>query len=373
MGSNRADVRRYRRNHRAEVDGAALYRAMADAEENAELAKVYRDLAAVEERHAGFWARRLTAAGQPEPAARPSARVRVLRVLARRFGAEVLVPLVASEEARGRRMYDDQPETSETSMRSDERSHAFLLGEIRNGASGGALARLEGRHRTPGGNALRAAVLGANDGLLSNLSLVLGVAGSGVASGTVLLAGLAGLLAGAFSMALGEWVSVQSSRELAQRQLDIEADEIAALPDEEVEELRLIYQAKGVPEEEATALAKRLMEDPDNALDVMAREELGIDPDERGGNPWTAALASFLLFSVGAVIPVLPFFWLPTLAAVLVSGLAGAAGLFALGAATTLFTGRGVLLAGLRQMVLGLLAAGVTYGLGALLGVSLGL
>ncbi len=364
-------VSRLRRNYRDEIDGAALYRAMADSEESTELAEVYRRLGAVEARHAEFWAERLRAQGARVPGARPSVRIRVMGALARRFGAGVVLPTVACAERLGRTMYDDQPEAAGTSMSTDERSHAFLLDQISSGVPGSSLARLEGRHRTPGGNAVRAAVLGANDGLLSNLSLVTGVAGSGLVGSTVLVVGLAGLLAGAFSMALGEWVSVQSSRELADRQLAIEADEIAALPEEEVEELRLIYQARGLPADEAFTVAKRLLDDPDNALDVMAREELGIDPDDRGGNPWTAALSSFLLFTVGAVIPVLPFVWLDALPGVLVSVTAGAVGLFVLGAATTLFTGRGALRGGLRQMLLGLAAAAVTYGVGSLLGVAI--
>ncbi|MGH3979091.1 MAG: VIT1/CCC1 transporter family protein [Pseudonocardiaceae bacterium] len=366
------DVQRYRRNYRDEIDGAALYRAMAESEDSAELAKVYRQLGGIEQRHAGFWAERIRSAGAPVPSARPSARARLLGWLARRFGAGVVVPVVARAERAGRTMYDDQPEAAATSMPGDERSHAFLLGQIRGGVPGSSIARLEGRHRTPGGNAVRAAVLGANDGLLSNLSLVAGVAGAGLSGAAVLLTGLAGLLAGAFSMALGEWVSVQSSRELVERQLAIEADEIAALPDEEVEELRLIYMARGLPEDEAYTVAKRLLDDPDHALDTMAREELGLDPGERGGNPWTAALTSFLLFAIGALVPVLPFVWLDATPGVVVSAVAGGAGLFALGAAITLFTGRSALRSGLRQTVLGLAAAGVTFALGHLFGVVVG-
>lgn len=369
--AGRSDAQRWRDNFRDEVDGAALYRAMADAEPSTELAGVYRRLGDIEATHAGFWASRLRAHGEPVPSERPSVQARALVLLARRFGASVLVPTVARTERRSRAMYDNQVEAVGTSMASDERSHAFLLGEIRGGVRGGSLARLEGRHRTPGGNSVRAAVLGANDGLLSNLSLVLGVAGSGVAGSVVLLVGLAGLLAGAFSMALGEWVSVQSARELAERQLAIEADEIAALPEEEAEELRLIYQARGLPEDEARTVAKRLLDNPDNALEVMAHEELGLDPDDRGGNPWTAAAASFVLFAVGAVLPVLPFVWLAGHLGVLVSAVVGGLGLFVLGAATTLFTGRGALRSGLRQMLLGLVAAAATYGVGAALGVTL--
>src|SRR5581483_3600964 len=184
----------------------------------------------------------------------------------------------------------------------------------------------------------------------------------GVTHGGVLVVGLAGLLAGAFSMALGEWVSVQSSRELARHQLAIEADEIATLPEEEVEELRLIYQARGLPEDEARTVAKRLLDDPDSALEVMAHEELGLDLDDEGGNPWTAAATSFVLFSIGAIVPVLPFFWLSGQAGVIASAVLGGVGLFVLGAATTLFTGRGALRSGLRQALLGLAAAAVTYG-----------
>jgi VIT1/CCC1 family predicted Fe2+/Mn2+ transporter len=345
---------------------------MAETEPSPELAEVYRRLGDIEARHAGFWADRLAEQGVDAPSRRPSLRARALIVLAHRFGSSMLVPTVARTERLGRAMYDDQVETAGTGMSTDERSHAFLLGEISgNGVPGPALARLEGRHRTPGGNAVRAAVLGANDGLLSNLSLVIGVAGSGVAGATVLVVGLAGLLAGAFSMALGEWVSVQSARELTERQLGVEAEEIAALPEEEVEELRLIYQARGLPEDEATAVAKRLLDDPESALEVMAREELGLDPADRGGNPWTAALTSFGLFAVGAAVPVLPFAFLSGTPGVVVSAVAGGIGLFLLGAATALFTGRGALRSGVRQAVLGLAAAAVTYGLGAALGVAI--
>src|SRR6185295_12048464 len=176
------------------------------------------------------------------------------------------------------------------------------------------LARLEGRHRS-GGNALRAAVLGASDGLVSNLSLVMGVAGASVPGGTILLTGLAGLVAGACSMAMGEWLSVTSSRELNQQQIAVEADELQRMPDEEKEEMVLIYQAKGLDEAAARALADRLMANKDTALDTLVREELGIDPDELGGSAWTAAGTSFLLFAAGAIVPVAPFFWLDGTAA----------------------------------------------------------
>jgi VIT1/CCC1 family predicted Fe2+/Mn2+ transporter len=236
---------------------------------------------------------------------------------------------------------------------------------------GGALARLEGRHRAVGGNALRAAVLGSNDGLVSNLSLVMGVAGAELAGRGILITGLAGLLAGAGSMALGEWLSVQSSRELYQRQLAIEHEELTASPEEEAEELALIYEAKGIPPEQARALAARVIASPATALDTLAREELGIDPEQLGGSAWEAAITSFLLFALGAMVPVLPFVFLSGTAAVLVSVGVSAVALFGIGAAITLMTGRGLLFSGGRQLLFGLAAAALTYGVGRLIGVSL--
>jgi len=185
-------------------------------------------------------------------------------------------------------------------MRGDERSHARLLRELstQGGREGGALARLEGRHRTIGGNALRAAVLGANDGLVSNLSLVRGVAGASLSSRSILVTGIAGLLAGSGSMAMGEWISVRSARELFERQIGEEREELEEVPDEEREELALIYQAKGLTSQQAGRLAARLVADRETALDTLAREELGIDPGELGGSPLQATGASFLLFCV---------------------------------------------------------------------------
>jgi VIT1/CCC1 family predicted Fe2+/Mn2+ transporter len=203
-------------------------------------------------------------------------------------------------------------------------------------------------------------VLGANDGLVSNLSLVMGVAGAQIGPQAVIIAGLAGLLAGALSMAIGEWVSVKSAREMYEHQIRVEADEIAEVPEEEKEELALIYQAKGMPESDAQRLAERLLEDPQKALDTLAREELGVDPGELGGSPAQAAIASFLLFALGAIVPVVPFIFASGLLAVAASATLSAAALFLLGGAITLLTGRGILFSGVRQVLLGLAAAAIT-------------
>jgi VIT1/CCC1 family predicted Fe2+/Mn2+ transporter len=232
------------------------------------------------------------------------------------------------------------------------------------------IARLEGRHHALGGNALRAAVLGANDGLCSNLSLVMGVAGADLAPHAILVTGLAGLLAGAFSMALGEWLSVSTTRESYRRQIKTEADELEQLPEEEEEELALIYQAKGLPADQAKALAQRLIANKETALDTLVREELGIDPEELGGSAWAAAGTSFLLFAVGAIFPVAPYFVLAGLPAVIASLAASGFALFLIGAGTTLFTGLEVWFSGLRQLLIGFAAAGVTYGVGKLIGVA---
>jgi VIT1/CCC1 family predicted Fe2+/Mn2+ transporter len=370
-----ADIVRYRTNLQGEVDGAALYRTMAEVTTQAQLAEIYRRLATVEEAHARLWEQQLQQAGQPVPARRPSWRARTLCWLARRLGASWVLPTVATLEQADQHMYDSQPEARQTTLPADERSHARLLRAITGaspvGLEGRMLARLEGRHRAVGGNALRAAVLGANDGLVSNLSLVMGVAGAELSGQGILVTGLAGLLAGACSMAMGEWVSVQSARELSERQLAIEADEIAAAPQEEQQELALIYEAKGLTPDEAGKVAAELMTDRSKALGTLAQEELGLDPEELGGSPWVAAGTSFVLFAIGAILPVAPFLVLTGVSAVVASLGVSAAALFVIGAAITLFTGRNAFYAGFRQLLFGLAAAGLTYGIGRVIGVSL--
>jgi VIT1/CCC1 family predicted Fe2+/Mn2+ transporter len=237
------------------------------------------------------------------------------------------------------------------------------------GLSGGALAQLEGRHKSGGGNALRAAVLGANDGLVSNLSLVMGVAGAAVSGRTILLTGLAGLVAGSCSMAMGEWLSVNSAREMHLRQIAAEKDELDAAPELEKEELRLIYQAKGLDETAAASVVNRIFSDKDVALDALVREELGIDPEELGGSAWAAAGSSFALFALGAIFPVSPFFFSDGWMAIVLSiGFSGVA-LGAIGAATSLFTGRSLVFSAARQIAIGYAAAIFTFAVGRLIGV----
>jgi vacuolar iron transporter family protein len=355
-----------------ELDTASLYDALAETAGDARLATVYARLAATERRHADHWIAQLRAAGQSVPAHRLGWRARTLRALARRFGPAVVLSVIAGQEVADAQRYAGVADRA-PGMDADERSHARALRAItgEGGAEGPFIAKLEGRHRSSSGNALRAAVLGANDGLLSNLSLIMGVAGASLGGREIVITGLAGLLAGAGSMALGEWLSVQSSRELYEKQIAVEKEEIAANPQEEAEELALIYQAKGLPEQQAREVADRLMSSEASALDTLAREELGIDPNELGGSAFQAAAVSFALFALGAIIPLLPFVFLSGTSAVIASMIGSGAGLFTIGAAITLLTGRGVLFSGLRQVGVGLAAASLTFGIGRLIGVSL--
>jgi vacuolar iron transporter family protein len=356
-----------------ELDSAALYDALAAQYTDARLAEVYRRLAAVERRHADHWIALVRAAGVALPPHRLGWRTRVLRWMARRIGPAAVVSVIAGQEVADARRYAGVADRA-PGMDADERGHARALRAIvgPGGAEGSTIARLEGRHRSTAGNALRAAVLGANDGLVSNLSLIMGVAGASLAPREIVITGFAGLLAGAGSMALGEWLSVQSSRELYERQINIEQQEISAHPAEEIEELALIYQAKGLGEAQARDVAARLMQDEGSALDTLAREELGIDPDELGGSALQAASTSFLLFAIGAIIPLVPFFLLSGRAAVLMSLAASAVGLFGIGAGITILTGRGIGFSGGRQVFVGLSAAALTFGIGTLIGRAIG-
>jgi VIT1/CCC1 family predicted Fe2+/Mn2+ transporter len=369
------NVKRYLENYQGELDGAALYHALAQAEKNTKLAQVYENLAKMEEKHRGFWEERLTKEGVSHPPNKPSWRMRVLIWITERFGPDSVLSTVAGFEKTDKNMYVSQEETKGTGMTADEHLHDRVLEEIlkvdKEGASGSYLAQLEGRHKSVGGNALRAAVLGANDGLCSNMSLVMGVAGASFNNHILLLTGLAGLLAGACSMALGEWLSVTSARELAEREIRVESEEFDLDPLAEGEELQLIYESKGMKPEAAKALAGHMVANKERAMDALTREELGINPEDKGGNAYQAAAVSFGLFSLGAIIPVSPIFFLQGAPAVVASAVLSAIALFVFGALGTLFTGKPVLVAGSRQLALGLLAAGVTFLLGHLLGVSL--
>jgi VIT1/CCC1 family predicted Fe2+/Mn2+ transporter len=354
-----------------ERDSSLLYQTLSEVEKDPRLAEVYKRISATEAAHAETWKAKAGEKGLQVPEYRPSGRIRTLIWLGRRFGTSMILPSIQGMEQNGTAGYAKMSGASK--MMGQEQAHAKLIdiitGSVKGGLEGGTLAQIEGRHRSGGGNALRAAVLGANDGLVSNLSLVMGVAGATLdQSHAVLIAGVAGLLAGAISMALGEWLSVTSSRELYKNQIATEAMEIEENPEEEIAELTLIYESRGIKPETAKSLANQMLSDKSSALDTLSREELGINPQELGGSAWEAAITSFLLFAVGAILPVAPFIFLSGYTAVFVSIGLSIIGLFLLGAAITLFTGRTVLYSGMRMVVFGLIAAGVTFGIGRLIG-----
>lgn len=351
-----------------EVAGAALYRALAEHAGERQR-DIFLRLADAEERHAGHWAELLADQGVTDlrPPRLPF-RIRVLRFLAARFGADAVIPLVLRLEASDADRYRGVPEAP-ASMAASEVAHGRVLGAMGGGSPGESIARAEGRHQAFVGGTLRASVFGVNDGLVSNLALVVGMAGGTSDSGVVLLAGVAGLIAGAFSMAAGEWVSVRSQREHFERELATESMELEAFPEEEAEELSLIYQAKGIPEEEAEALTRQIMDDPEVALDTLAREELGLDPGDLG-SPWLASSSSFLSFGLGAAVPVVPYVLSSGGLALGVAAALSALALFGVGALTTVFTAKSAVRTGARMVVVGGLAAVITYVIGTLVGVA---
>jgi len=363
-----ADVERYRQNYIVEMDGIALYRSMAAAERDTQRAAIFEKLAQNEERHAQRWAKLIQSGGGSVPKHKPSARVRLLGCLARQFGTRRVVPIISSMEARDEAGYMRQPEAA--GLPAEERAHSRTLLAMEGKTSGqDSIAGAERWHTTATGGGLRAAVFGINDGLLSNFSLVMGFAGAEAKPEYIILAGVAGLLAGSFSMAAGEYVSVRAQREVFEQQIAIEKEELEMSPREEEEELSLIYQAKGIPEHEASRLANRIIQNPKTAIDTLAREELGLDPAGLG-SPWTAAMSSFVAFVLGAFVPVAPYLLTAGTKALIASASLSFCALFSVGAVLSIFTSRGPLRSGARMLGIGLLVSAITYSVGWLLGVS---
>ena len=365
-------IRRFQSNLSDEIDGIAIYRLLAEAEPDEERRSIFDQLAAVEERHAAVWRDKLREAGVQPRQRGPSLRVRAIGFLARRFGVRSVLSIVRGMEAGAYSMYMAQDEAAQA-IAPDEREHSRTLGRLQRPEFQPveAIAARETWHRTGGGGTLRATIFGVSDGLVSNTALIMGFAGAQAEGQFVLLAGVAGLLAGSFSMAAGEYVSMRAQRELFERQIQLERDELETMPEEEERELVLIYQAKGLPKEEAESVAARLMQNPEVALDTLVREELGLDPSTLG-SPWGASIGSFLAFAAGALVPVIPFFFGANASApfVVAAAALSAVALFAVGASLSLFTGRGALLSGVRQLGLGAVAAALTFGIGSIIGIS---
>jgi VIT1/CCC1 family predicted Fe2+/Mn2+ transporter len=358
-------IARLREMYVDEVNGGSLFRGLAEYADP-QRRDVFLTLAAAEARHAAHWEQLLRDAGiEPRPPRTPF-RVRALCFLARVFGTEAVLPLMLRTEAAEADRYRADAEATDV-MAQQERAAGRTMAAMQGIPEGGRIARSEGRHRAEVGGVLRATVFGVNDGLVSNFSLVMGVAGGTSDNGVVLLAGIAGLVAGAFSMASGEWISIRSQRELYENELRIEREELRAFPEEERDELEMIYRAKGVSPDAAHTLVDTLMNRDDVALDTLAREELGLDPTTLG-SPWVAAGSSFAAFALGAVLPVIPFLFGSGTAATVVAAVLSMLALFGVGAATSIFTGRHAGRSGLRMATIGGVVAAVTFGIGTLVG-----
>jgi vacuolar iron transporter family protein len=392
-------------NLKLERDAIVLYDALAEIEKDPARAAAFRRIGETERRHADIWAARLTERGVAlPPPSRPRLRVRFIIAVARRFGTRSVSDMVRALEGTEESLYQaqglegdealaaiaaDEAANAEVWRRLDEeraaapkshsarvRARATVTEPGRDGvaiakAATGAvpIVRSERWHRAGQSGTLRATIFGVSDGLVSNAALVMGVAGADPAPSVILLAGLAGLLAGGFSMAAGEWVSMQSQRELFERQIELERAELDEMPEEEEAELAAAYRSKGFSAEEADAIARRVFEDPQVALDTIVREELGLDPNQLG-SPWGASIGSFIAFVIGAIIPVIPYIFLSGSAAFAISLGASLVAMFLVGAAVSLLTGKNPLFSGVRQVMLGGAAAGVTFLVGRLIGVS---
>ena len=337
---------------RDEKRSAYLYTIISSIERDATRQQLFSRLAQEAESQAGIWAKLLQEKGHSTGRYLPEVRTHIVAWLIRKLGPVRIKPILAAIKIRGLSVY---------SSRRILGSHPKPVSVEEVGARHHGLGRSGG---------LRAAVFGVNDGLVSILCLVMGVAGAAVSYTTILLAGIAGLLAGAFSMAAGEYISMRSQREMFEYQIGLERAELAQYPEEEAEELALIYIARGFSDEEAEVLAHRMTADLELGLDTLAREELGLNPDELG-SPWLAAISSFVAFSVGGAIPLLPYLLGIQQQGLEASFMLTASALFGVGAILSLFSGRNAWWGGLRMLLIGSAAGALTYLIGSIMGTHL--
>ncbi len=330
---------------RSEKTAAYLSSAVAAAEPDPAKAKLFGEMAAAAEQQAAILAKEL----KPVPVFQPALRSRLTASLIGLFGPRGMRPVLSASKVRGVSVYSGQLQPE---------GHPWPT----------SVEEVGGRHKSLGGGTLRAGVFGVNDGLVSNTCLVMGVAGAAVEPGIILITGVAGLLAGAFSMAAGEFISMLSQKEMFEHQIAQEKDELERYPAEEAEELALIYAARGIPLEEARAITTKLIKNPEQALDTLAREELGLNPDDLG-SPIGAAVSSFLAFCIGASLPLIPFLFGLSHGVTIAAALSGAA-LFVVGAVLSLFSGKSALIGGARMLLIGSAAAAATYFIGSLFNVA---
>jgi VIT1/CCC1 family predicted Fe2+/Mn2+ transporter len=375
------DPKRFLKYLEAERNASLLYRSLAETTDG-ERREALLELADVEDKHAAHWIDKLQQYGVdiPPPPTALASDDRQLVARARSLGLVSVLDTLEANEGADAGMYDQEPEALST-MPSDEREHAAVFRRLK----GDKPEKFPHRAMSPGNGeswhkldksgSIRAAVFGVSDGLVSNTALVMGFAGASLAgaidNSVVLFAGLAGLLAGAFSMAAGEYVSMASQRDLFKREIDLERRELIEKPEEERLELELIYRAKGLSKEQAKEISTQIMSDPETALDTLAREELGLDPDELG-SAWKAAISSFIAFAIGASVVVIPYALLSGLPAFILAIVLALLGMIVVGGTVGWLSGRGIVFSAARQTLWGVGAAAVTYVVGSLVGVNVG-
>jgi len=364
-------IKKLKNQLQAEVDAHYLYRILSEDYKDELVKQVFIKLSAIEGTHAKKFLDLIHQQDLNYLMPEPSWRARFQVFLSKYIGTDFILANLAGLESQITNTLVKKKQKEGEKITGLENLHLNILQNVaqqrHTGVRGKILSKFEGKHKFVGGNVLRAAVLGANDGLVSNLSLMMGVSGATNNHREVLIAGISGLLAGAISMAMGEWLSVQSSRELYQRQVEIEAQELETSPEEELNELALLYEAKGIEEIQAKKLANEVFANKETALDSLLREELGIDKETLGGSAHFAAIVSFLLFAFGAIIPILPLLFWTDSKAMINSLVFSVIALFFIGAAITLVTERNIFYSGTRQVIFGLVASGITFLIGKLI------
>jgi VIT1/CCC1 family predicted Fe2+/Mn2+ transporter len=363
------DLHSFHHHWQDEADAAYLYRVLADAESDAAKQDIYRRLASVEDRHVEVWSGLLAQHGRSPGRHRPTARTRLLAFLGRRFGPGFLLPMLLAEEGREVKAYLDMHRETGRGVAGREEALVLAKESAEHATTLNSIAGRSGEpwHRTGAGGFLRNVVYGFNDGLTANFGLVAGVIGAAGAAVDaqyhhVIVAGVAGLIADALSMGSSGYLAAQSEREVYAHEIAMERDEIALMPEIERDELALIYEAKGMDRDSAFRIATQVMADPEKMLAEQVQEELGIA--ESATSPFREAWITGFATAVGALIPVLPFFMFSGRTAAIVAFAIAMLSHWLVGAARSVFTGRGVFRSGLDMFVVGLGVAVVGYYVG---------
>ena len=366
-----SDRLRYQTYLESELEAAGMYKILLDSEPNLARRDIFKQLFESEMKHADRWAKKLGIDNSDVKPIKHTIKLLYIRLICKLFGPDKIIPWIAKLEAKEVYLYTNDIEGRD--LVPEERKHARILATLVHGSDGVDIVRNEPGHIFVRGGGLRAGVLGLNDGLVSNFCLVMGAAGGATTLGKpelIILTGIAGLVAGAFSMGTGEYISMRTQRDIYERQIEVERAELEQWPEEEEEELSLIYMAKGIPAKEARELAAQIIKDPAVALDTMSKEELGLDPSTLG-SPWSAAMSSFVAFSGGAIVPIMPYLFGSGTSAFIFSALFSISALLVVGALLSSLSAKNIFWGALRMLIAGTLAAAITFGVGYAIGMAL--